>query len=373
MPLDVRDPADVSGSSPEYVRLSTAADITLGFSCGRFYGDVSLYCINLLLFFEEGCGANCLYCGQAREISSSSLCKSLIRVEWPLRPLEEVIEAYEGLMGDGCFLRPYRFCVSSIVHPRAVEAEKRVVERLYKRLGLPISALISPTIFKAEDVEELRAGGAERIGVAVDCATPELFNLLRGRRAKGPHSFERYMEGVGEAVDILGRGRVGVHLIVGLGETEREAAAFMQRVKDLGVETHLFAFYPEGGSLMEAWPRVDLGQYRRVQIARYLIDSRRSRFEDMEFNEDGQITGYGLSGEALSSLASTGRPFMTSGCPGCNRPYANERPGETPRNYPYCPSRADGLRAYRESFRYRRPPRNTLERLMGYLRRRGYG
>jgi biotin synthase len=362
-----------SRRSPEYVRLSTASDITLGFSCGRFYRDVKLYCINLLLFFEEGCGANCLYCGQAREISSSSICKTLIRVEWPLRPLGEVIEAYERLMGDGCFLRPYRFCVASVTHPRAVEAERRVVERLYERLNLPISALISPTIFKAKDVEELRAAGVERVGIAVDCATPELFDLLRGRSARGPHRFERYMEGVEEAVDIMGRGKVGVHLIVGLGETERDAAALMQRIRDVGAETHLFAFYPEEGSLLEEWPRVDLGQYRRVQMARYLIDGGRSRFEDMEFNEYGQIVDYGLSGEGVLGVASTGRPFMTSGCPGCNRPYANERPRETPRNYPYRPSKGEGLRAYKQSLRYRKPPRSTMKRLSRYLRKRGYG
>ncbi len=96
-------------------------------------------------------------------------------------------------------------------------------------------------------MEALRAAGAERIGIAVDCATPELFSLLRGKLARGPHRFERYMKGVEEAVEVMGKGKVGVHLIVGLGETEREAVGLMQAVKDLGAETHLFALLPRGG------------------------------------------------------------------------------------------------------------------------------
>ena len=32
--------------------------------------------------------------------------------------------------------------------------------------------------------------------------------------------------------------------------------------------------------------------------------------------------------------------FMTHGCPGCNRPYYNERPGDEPYNFPFKPEKA---------------------------------
>jgi biotin synthase-related radical SAM superfamily protein len=354
--------------SPGYVRLSTASDIVLGFSRGLFYRGAEPYCINLLLHFSDGCRSNCLYCGQAREAAGPSTCKSLIRVDWPLRKLEDVIERFNSFMGNGCFLRPYRICVAAITHPRAVEGEIEVVRKMSDELGLPISALISPSIFSMDRLEELRSAGADRVGIAIDCATPRIFEALRGRMARGIHKWERYLEGVRETVEIMGKGRVGVHLIVGLGETERDAAELMQTIKNMGGETHLFSFYPEAGSVLEEWPRPPMSQYRRVQIARYLIDDRISSYDDMEFNEHGQITGFGID---INGIAETGKPFMTSGCPGCNRPFSNERPGETFRNYPFPPSRREALAALRRAGIYAQP-RNTLPRLLEYLKSRGF-
>jgi len=112
------------------VRLSTAADITLGFSYGRFERGARLYCINLLLFFQDGCKANCLYCGQARDVARAAMCRTLIRVDWPLRKLDEVLDAYEAFVGNGTFARPYRFCVATITHPRAAKAEVEVIRRI---------------------------------------------------------------------------------------------------------------------------------------------------------------------------------------------------------------------------------------------------
>ncbi len=52
--------------SPETVRLSIAAAMTLGFRRGKFYRNAKLGCINLLMEYDRGCIANCLYCGQAK-------------------------------------------------------------------------------------------------------------------------------------------------------------------------------------------------------------------------------------------------------------------------------------------------------------------
>ncbi|MEM0362168.1 MAG: radical SAM protein [Sulfolobales archaeon] len=323
--------------SPDYVRVSTAADIALGYSPGRFYKNAFPFCINLLLHFNDGCKSNCLYCGQAREVSSSPICRSLIRVEWPLRKLDDIIERLKRFTSSGCSLRPYRVCVASITNPRAVQAEIEVVRRVYEGVALPISALITPTLFSEDHMRELRRVGAERLGIAIDCASERLFEVLRGREAGGTHSWRRYLEGVEEGVEVMGRGRVGIHLIVGLGETEEEAVRLIQWAHDRGAETHLFSFYPEEGSYLSNWVRPSIGQYRRVQLARYLINTDMSRYEWMKFNSSGQIVDYGVSDGVLEEVVGTGLPFITSGCPGCNRPYANERPSERPRNYPYIP------------------------------------
>ena len=352
--------------SPDYVRVSTAADLALGFSSGSFYRGAQLYCVNLLLYYSDGCKANCLYCGQAREAVGEAMCKTLIRVEWPLRRLDDVVGRMRRLIGGGCFMRPYRVCVASITNGKAIRGELEVVSRVYGSLRIPVTALISPTIFNRRRMEELHEAGAERIGIAIDCATPEIFDALRGHGARGPHRWEVYRQGVLDAVKVVGEGKVGIHLIVGLGETEEEAARLIQWAHDVGAETHLFSFYPEPGSLLEGWVRPDLGQYRRVQLARYLIDMGYASVDDFDFNEYGQIVGFGVSQSLLEEVVRSGEPFMTSGCPGCNRPYANERPGEEPRNFPFKPSPLDIARIRRELSTYRRP-RNTFEELMAYI------
>ncbi len=49
--------------SPQSLRMSLAAAMTLGFKPGLFYRNARLYCINLLLTYRLGCSARCAYCG----------------------------------------------------------------------------------------------------------------------------------------------------------------------------------------------------------------------------------------------------------------------------------------------------------------------
>ena len=209
----------------------------------------------------------------------------------------------------------------------------------------PMSALIAPTLIRDLDrLAEIREAGADMIGVAIDAATPELFERYRGEGVKGPHRWEHYWDTLARSVQIMGRYKAGVHLIVGLGETEQEMIAAIQRAQDLGAHTHLFSFYPEAGSPMEDHPQPSYGHYRRVQLARYIINGEHGRYEQMAFNQDGQAIDFGVETEELIRW---GEPFMTSGCPApgcrvaCNRPFGNERPARPIRNYAFLPEPED--------------------------------
>ena len=57
--------------SPEYLKISTASAMALGFKHGRFYRGAKNPCINLLLTYDRGCAANCAYCGLARPAARS--------------------------------------------------------------------------------------------------------------------------------------------------------------------------------------------------------------------------------------------------------------------------------------------------------------
>ena len=331
-------------ASPETVRLSIAAAMTLGLRAGKFYRNAKLGCINLLMEFDSGCRANCQYCGQAGEISEGPDCKSLIRVEWPSYPLPEVIEATKRAAERDSFIQ--RVCVSSLTSPKASGDLVEIVRRVKDGTGLKVSTLITPTSFNKKDLEAIKAAGAENITIAVDTSTPELFDKLRGKGARGPHKWDRYLAGIKEAVEVIGNGHksVGVHLIIGLGESEEEAVKFIQTVYDSGARVHLFSFFPEKGTAMENWSQPPMEQYRRVQLARYLIDRSKSRFENMRF-ESGKLVDFGLPKNEILTSVRKGAAFMTTGCTGCNRPYANETPTQAMqgllRNYPFPPNAQD--------------------------------
>lgn len=329
--------------SPEYVQTSLAAAITLGLVPGRFYREARLTGLNLLLTYEDGCLGRCSYCGlnRGREVPSSER-RTFIRVKWPTYPLEEIIARTKALDNG----QVKRVCVSMITHRRAFTDMNDVIARFHQETDLPISALISPTMLRrpGQMLAETRAAGADMAGIAIDAATPELFDRHRRRGVGGPHRWEHYWETVEAAVEVFGPYKVGVHLIVGLGETEREMIETIQRAHDLGASTHLFSFFPEGGTPLDDWPQPSYGQYRRVQLARYIINEGYGRAETMAFNAAGQVLDFGLETE---DLVAEGLAFMTSGCPGedgrvaCNRPFGNERPSQPIRNYPFPPEPED--------------------------------
>ncbi|WP_338833252.1 hypothetical protein MHLNE_22120 [Moorella humiferrea] len=346
--------------SPKYVKTSLAAAMTLGLKEGVFYREAKLKALNLLLTYEQGCAANCAYCGLARSRSGNP---TFIRVTWPVYPLKEVIER-SLLVTD----QVQRVCVSMITHPRALEDLCRVIQEVKASTPYPVSALITPTLVNSVTaLEQIRTSGADRVGIAIDAATEVLFDRHRGHGVQGPHSWNRYWQGVKEAVAVFGEKQVGIHLVVGLGETEAEMVQVIQRAEDLGAETHLFSFYPEAGSKLAGRPQPHLGHYRRVQLARYLINKGLTRGRYMQFNEYGQIINFGVSPSLLDQVINGGAPFLTSGCPGsdgtvaCNRPYGNERPSQPIRNFPFQPSPGDILDIRTQLNQYEPPADNEVK------------
>jgi len=331
-------------ASPQTVRISLAAAMTLGFKKGKFYRDAKLGCINILMEYDKGCIANCRYCGQARDITDQPICKSLIRVSWPSYPLEKVIAATKEAAKRDRSVQ--RVCVSALTRKEAPKDLVEIVRKVQKGTGLKVSTLITPTVFRKKDLEAIKKAGAQNITVAVDCCTQDIFEKLRGKGTKGPHKWDRYLQGIKDAVEVMGKDRysVGVHLIIGLGETEEEAVNFIQKCYDIGARVHLFSFYPEKGSLMKNGRQPPLDSYRRMQLARHLIDAGLVTGDKMRF-QAGKLVDFGLPEKTIEAQMKNGTAFITSGCPGCNRPFANETPSQARegllRNYPFPPNEED--------------------------------
>jgi biotin synthase len=334
--------------SPEYMQTSLAASLTLGFQSGSFHRNAKLKGLNLLLHYEEGCLGKCHFCGLSRSRQEGPKGKTFIRVDWPLYPLEEIIQRTNG---KG---QLHRVCISMITHPKALKDTLYVIQKLKEGTELYISVLISPTMIHGEDsLLSMKKAGAERVGIAIDAATPELFDQLRGPGVGGPHRWDHYWKVVQMAAAVFGKFYVGIHLIVGLGETEKEMVETIQRGQDWGAHTHLFSFFPEKGSPMEKHSSPPLGQYRRIQLARWIINEGLGSASQMKFDENQRLIDFGIDVEPLIQM---GEPFMTSGCPGrdgkvaCNRPYGNERPSGLIRNFPFMlePEDIDQIRSQLE-------------------------
>ena len=176
--------------------------------------------------------------------------------------------------------------------------------------------------------------GAERIGIPLDAATEELFDKIKGPATGGPYCWEKQFKLLGEAVQIFGKGKISTHLIVGLGETEKEMVKIIQRCVDMSVLPALFAFTPISGTALGNNAQPPIQRYRRIQIVRHLIAYGIARCEDMRFDEEDCISDFGVDEQTLLQIIQMGEPFSASGCPHCNRPYYNEKPSGPIYNYP---------------------------------------
>lgn len=338
--------------SPDYVQTSLAGAMALGLEPGSFYRNAYPGSLNLLMTYRDGCRANCSYCGLARQRRVEADNNTFIRVKWPAYKLAAIMETLSRppQAAAAKVQKLGRICISMITHPRAAADCLTIVRQVQAAAQLPVSVLASPTVLTDPGTffQELKAAGAERIGIAVDAATPELFAAMRGRQVSGPHQWDTYWAAVEQAVRVFGRGYVSVHLIVGLGETEQNLVQTIGKAGDYGAQAHLFSFCPEPGSLLSQQQPPAYGRYRRCQLAAFLLNRRKIRPEDVSFDMQGKITGFGYRlNELLGENLASGEPFMTSGCPNregcvaCNRPYGNERPGPVLRNYPFRPETQD--------------------------------
>ncbi len=327
------------GSCAQKLRVSLGTAAVLGLETARL--DVAPTTAYLLT--TGGCLSTCAFCPQAR--SSSSPRDLLSRVTWPEFELDRVLAALAAAhgpsqaahspgpwragqgLGGGDGLQ--RVCVQVTRRPEVRSALPGIVSRLAgirrtatAKFGISVSCHPS----SLAEVEEVLLQGADRVGIPLDAATAGVYarvkagsweaamNLLEGAAARFP-------------------GKISSHVIIGLGETERDAVEVIQRLTDLGITVGLFAFTPVRGTRMQNVPQPALESYRRIQLARHVIANGLARAEGFDY-DGGRIRGFGLGRDEVLGIASAGEPFQTSGCPGCNRPYYNERPGGVMYNYP---------------------------------------
>jgi len=228
--------------------------------------------------------------------------------------------------------RAKRVCVQAVNYPEVIEDILTIVSQIRSTTQVDISVSCQPVDRKA--LERLRDAGVDRISIPLDAAAPDLFSKVKGKIAEGPYTWTRHMQALREALRVFGAGRVTTHIIAGLGETDLEILKLIQEMVELGVYPALFAFTPIQGTRLENESPPSLSRYRLIQTARLLLVNRLGRFRDMRFDSSGALVDFGVAREKLLSVIESGLPYLTSGCPNCNRPFYNEKPSGPLYNYP---------------------------------------
>jgi len=272
------------------------------------------------LMVGERCRFNCAFCAQAR--LSTAQAHWLSRVAWPPFPAEEALPAVAQGFAQG---RVVRCCLQVTASPDYGAQALSLVGKLHALSNVPLCvSIVAPD---AQHIASLLDCGVERVSLALDAASERVYCQAKGGQ------WQQQLDLVCESA-MRFPGRIGTHLIAGLGETEQELVTLLQEMVERQVTVGLFAFTPVRGTAWAARRPPALSSYRRIQAARYLLAAGACRIQDMSFTQAGEILSFGLPPTQLRLSLAGGEAFQTAGCPGCNRPYYNERPGKAMYNYP---------------------------------------
>ncbi len=328
----------------EMVRVSLGTAILLDLK----EGNLKVKPTTAYIMVGENCQNNCSFCTQARD--STSKADLLGRVTWPEYQFKDVLEALKDAEKDD--LR--RICLQCLNDPIHLTGLPSMVQRLHDASELPISVSIGP--LGVDRSNDLKRSGADRVGIALDGASPAIFDAIKGKDVGNPHTWGSTWRALDDAVSVFGKDNVSTHIIVGMGETDRDVFDTMVKARDTGITVSLFSYTPMKGTSFSGEPP-SIERYRALQLMRCSIMGSGST-EGFEFSASGKLISIDI--DRIMLEGSSKDAFRTRGCPDCNRPYYNERPRGPMYNYPYSVEDEERKKGIEEAVRYIDGPTSTL-------------
>ncbi|MBD3211583.1 MAG: radical SAM protein [Candidatus Lokiarchaeota archaeon] len=308
------------------IRVSIGSAGQLGLVSNIKIADSPTTCY-LMTYVEGKCAANCGFCPQARESESSM--DRLSRVTWPAYSFSEFLIKIKYMVPSKRFKR---ICLQTLNYPDNFKDICEIITELKNETSIPISIAIPP--MDTKKLRELRLLGVERVGIALDAATRQVFEKVKGKLVKGPYSWKTHYEALLNATKIFREGAVSTHIIVGLGDSFKEIMELIFELRKYEIIPALFAFTPIKGTYLEDRKPPDLLGFRKVQLGRYLLLNKSMTLKDITFNKEGDIISFNINKADLLNIVDDGIAFMTTGCPDCNRPYYTSKPSGPIYNYP---------------------------------------
>ncbi|MFX0038212.1 MAG: radical SAM protein [Promethearchaeota archaeon] len=310
----------------EKIRVSIGSASTLGLGAFSQFKNPPTTCY-IMTFTEGHCIANCGFCPQAR--SSKSSIEKLSRVNWPIFSFKDFLTKLKYMPFSKKF---ERICIQTLNYPGNFDDLIEIITQIRTYTDIPISVAIPP--FLKEQLKELKIRGVDRVGIALDGATAEVFEKIKGIKIGGPYRWEEHFKKLNEALEIFSPGFVSTHIIIGLDETERSVIELIEKLYQLGILVSLFAFMPIKGTKFENIPQPAILSFRKLQLGRFLIFNNERKINDFTFNKRGEIVNININKNELIKIINETNAFLTSGCPGCNRPYYTSKPSGPIYNYP---------------------------------------
>lgn len=268
------------------------------------------------LMIGEGCWGTCAYCAQSSVSKSRDF---LSRITWKPMEDDQVFNALAVSFENG---ELGRACLQVTRESHSLERTIETINKIKKRCDIPLCVSING--LDLNEMGRILEAGADKIAISFDAATAKIYREIKGE------GYEELLAFYEEARRRF-PGRIVIHLICGLGETEREMVEAIEGFYLKNTPVSLFAFTPVHGTPMAAMSPPPLSSYRRVQTAHFIIRENKDRIFNFDMN--GRIL---FSAESMDFLLTNiaGEAFQTFGCSHCNRPLYNERPGQVPYNYP---------------------------------------
>jgi biotin synthase-related radical SAM superfamily protein len=283
------------------------------------------------IMLGEKCRNNCHFCAQSQ--GSAAKNHFLSRVTWPAFDADEVTASLSAAYARGDIKR---ICLQVVNSKDSWENTIHSLDKLGKDESKPIC--VSSFFEHVSQAKELIAAGAEKVCIALDGATPDIYG-----EAKGGNWEQRWSLLIECAAALPDK--ITTHLIVGLGETEEEMVNRIAECLKRGIDVGLFAFTPISGTAWAHRMPPSIGHYRRVQIA-YQVLQKGYEVNVIQYSK-GRITAYNVPD--LHRMLADGKAFETRGCPDCNRPFYNESPRGVMYNYPRTLTMPEVEQAIQES------------------------
>jgi len=270
----------------------------------------------ILQYSEHGCLASCAFCAQSHR---NSIPKDyLSRVIWPVVDLDKVLNALKHS-------RFSRVCIETVLKMGFLEELVEIVKEIRKATSIPISTAVVP--IPSDKLRRLQHEGVDMLGVGLDVATPQIFE-----RVAKPYTWSTYIKFIERSVEIFGRNNVVVHLIIGLGESISDAVKILKKIYTLGAKVALFRYVPLHHIKKSSHDWQDYSEvyrYRVIQLVNKMLEYGYDIEQYLEF-EDNRVKQL----KRMPKDIDVTEVVLTSGCPGCNRPFYNESPRGPIFNYP---------------------------------------